>query len=440
MRDVRGAGSEGLIRSLRRWDVVAVTINGVIGAGIFGLPSKAYALAGDYSILAFFVCALFVSTIVLCFAEVASRFSETGGPYLYCREAFGPVVGFEVGWLQWVARVTAFAANCNLMIEYAAWFAPGLATGFARVALIASVALPLAGINLVGIRDTAVANAMFAICKLLPLVGVVAFGIFAADPSRLSLAHPPPWSSFSTTALLLAYAFTGFEMAVIPGGETREPRRTIPFAIITAMAFIALLYVMIHAVCMAVVPNLAHSSRPVADAAQALFGPAGASIAAAGVIVSVAGNLNIVLLSASRLLFAIGERGEAPELFAAVNSRFGTPHWALIVTAACMLGLSLSGTFIYALTVSTIARLLTYWLSCASLPVFRRRSDVPAALFRVPGGSWIALFAIALASWLLFSATWREMRDTAIAGAAGLALYLFARWQRAAGTSNLPRG
>jgi len=111
-----------LIRGIRRWDLVAITINGIIGAGIFGLPSKVYGLISTYSLIAFVACALVVALIILCFAEVSSRFDETGGPYLYAREAFQPAVAFEIGWLIWLARITAFAANCNLLINYLSFF------------------------------------------------------------------------------------------------------------------------------------------------------------------------------------------------------------------------------------------------------------------------------------------------------------------------------
>src|SRR5712664_3256192 len=132
---------EGLLRGIRKWDLVAVAINAVIGAGIFGLPSKVYSLIGSYSLIAFVVCALVVTLIILCFAEVGSRFDTTGGPYLYAREAFGPTVGFEVGWLMWLARLTAFAANCNLMISYLAFFWPAASSPFPRALLITAVVL-----------------------------------------------------------------------------------------------------------------------------------------------------------------------------------------------------------------------------------------------------------------------------------------------------------
>src|SRR6266851_302733 len=146
----------GLIRSIRKWDLVAVTINAVIGAGIFGLPSKVYGLAGAYSLPAFLLCAVFAAMIVLCFAEVASRFTETGGPYLYAREAFGPAAGFTIGWLMWIARITAFAANTSIMLSYVSLFWPAVAAGPARSAVICSVTLTLTAINLLGIRDVAV--------------------------------------------------------------------------------------------------------------------------------------------------------------------------------------------------------------------------------------------------------------------------------------------
>src|SRR2546425_7780482 len=116
--------TEGLVRGIRRWDLIAIAINAIIGAGIFGLPSDVYARIGSYSLIAFVACALVVTLIILCFAEVGSRFSETGGPYLYAREAFGLTVAFEIGWLMWLARGTTFAANCNLPVRYVGLFLP----------------------------------------------------------------------------------------------------------------------------------------------------------------------------------------------------------------------------------------------------------------------------------------------------------------------------
>ena len=149
---------EGLVRGIRRWDLVAIAINGIIGAGIFGLPSRVFSLIGPYSIVAFVACALVVALIILCFAEVSSRFNDTGGPYLYAREAFNPAVAFEIGWLIWLARVTAFAANCNLLISYLAYFWVGASDTFWRATVIVLVVAVLAVINLLGIRQAAIVS------------------------------------------------------------------------------------------------------------------------------------------------------------------------------------------------------------------------------------------------------------------------------------------
>src|SRR5262245_21775921 len=211
MRQIEHAHT-GLIRGIRRWDLVAVAINGIIGAGIFGLPSQVYALLGTYSLIAFIACALVVSLIVLCFAEVGSRFSETGGPYLYARAAFGSVVGFEVGWLMWLARVTAFATNCNLLIDYLGYFHAGIGAGWPRDVAIIVVVVALTTVNVVGVRNAALFSDVFSIGKLIPLALFIGAGLFFLDPGNFSAPAQPAISSFSKSVMLLVYAFTGFEM------------------------------------------------------------------------------------------------------------------------------------------------------------------------------------------------------------------------------------
>jgi amino acid transporter len=430
MNNLTSAPRAALVRGIGRWDLIAATINGVIGAGIFGLPSRVYSLIGSYSLLAFVACALVVALIVLCFAEVSSRYGETGGPYLYAREAFGPVVGFEVGWLAWVARLSAFAANCNLLLDYLSYFQPGANVGAWRIALIVAIVVLLTAINIRGVRNAAVMSNVFTIAKLIPIVLFIAVGIFFIDPARFSAGELPAYGPFSNAVLLLIYAFTGFEMAVIPSGEVRDPQRNLPFALLTAMVLVALLYLLIQAVCVGTMPDLGTSTRPIVEAGGRFMGTAGAAVITAGVVVSIAGNLNILVLAASRLPFAMAERGELPRLFAATHPRFHTPHAAILLTTAIILLLTLSGSFIYALTVSTIARLISYGATCAALPVLRRRRSAPAALFLVPGGVLIAAGALLLGAWLLSNATWPEARATAIAALLGLAIYFAYRITR----------
>ena len=416
-----------LVRGIRRWDLVAITINGIIGAGIFGLPSKVYALIGTYSLIAFVACALVVALIILCFAEVSSRFDETGGPYLYAREAFQPAVAFEIGWLIWLVRITAFAANCNLLINYLSFFWAPATTPLWRTSIIGVVVTVLGVINLLGIRQAAIVSNVFTIGKLVPIILFVAAGLFFVHPQAYALGVVPTTGAFSQSVLLLVYAFTGFEMATIPAGEVRDPQKSLPRALLIAILVVVVLYILIQVVCVGTLPGLAQSQKPLADAGSQFLGAAGGAIISAGAIISITGNLNILLLSGSRLPFAMAEQKQLPAFVGSVHRQFFTPWVSILITAALMLVLTLMSSFVAALTISAIARLVTYGATCLALPVFRARRETPAAMFRLPGGTVVAVLSLLLIVWLLMNSTLQEAKTAAIAGAVGLAIY-FGYW------------
>lgn len=429
MANVLAETSEArLVRGIRRWDLVAIAINGIIGAGIFGLPSKVFSLIGSYSLIAFLACAIVVTLIILCFAEVGSRFDETGGPYLYAREAFGPTVAFEIGWLIWLARLTAFAANCNLLVSYLGYFFPAAANAPWRAAIIIIVVVVLATINVLGVRQAATVSNVFTVGKLIPIIIFIAAGLFFLNPDAFAFGPRPAAGAFSQSVLLLVYAFTGFEMAAIPVGEVRDPKKQLPRALLIAIAVVAVLYILIQIVCVGTLPELAQSQKPLADAGTRFMGTAGGTIISAGAIVSIIGNLNILVLAGSRIPFAIAERRQLPAFIAKVHRRFATPHVAILITAGIMLLLTLKSSFVAALTISAIARLVTYGATCVSLPVFRRRKNVPPAAFRLRGGTIIAMLALLLAAWLLANSTWQEARAAALAAAVGLLIYFSYKW------------
>lgn len=406
-----------------------MAINSVIGAGIFGLPSKVYELAGTYSLPAFLLCGVFAGMIVLCFAEVGSRYSETGGPYLYARDAFGPAVGFTMGWLMWIARVTAFAANTSILLGYLSLFWPSLAAGPARPAAVCAITLAVASVNVIGVRDVTFTTNILTFAKMTPLVLLIIVGCFFIEPANFAFGTAPAASNFSSAMMLLVYAYTGFEMAFIPGGEMRDPKKDLPSAVFTAIAMVAVIYILIQVVCIGTLPELAASNRPLADAANRFLGTWGAGIISLGAALSIAGNLNIVVLSASRLPFAMAVRGELPSFLGTVHKRFHTPYISIVLTAAVMAAVTLSGTFLYAVTVSTIARLFIYATTCGALPVLRGRQGSAPASFRAPLGSIVTLAVLGLVAWLVLNTTWHEVRDTAIATAAGLTIYAVCRRQ-----------
>jgi amino acid transporter len=416
-----------LVRGIRRWDLVAIAINGIIGAGIFGLPARVYELIGPYSIIAFVACALVVALIILCFAEVSSRFEETGGPYLYSREAFPPAVAFEVGWLIWLARVTAFAANCNLMINYLSYFWLPATTPFWRASIIVLVVAVLAIINLLGIRQAAIVSNAFTIGKLVPILLFIAVGLFFLNPQAFEPGQTPTTGAFSQSVLVLVYAFTGFEMATIPAGEVRDPKKSLPRALLIAILVVAIVYIMIQIVCVGTLPGLGQSTKPLADAGSRFLGTAGGAIISAGAIISITGNLNILLLSGSRLPFAMAEQKQLPAFIGSIHQKFFTPYVAILLTAGSMLFLTLKSSFLAALTISTIARLVTYAATCLALPVFRARSDMSKPAFRLPGGTIIAILSLLLIVWLLRNSSLDDAKSAAWPAGVGLLIY-FTYW------------
>jgi len=427
MKNGENVSEEGLVRGIRRWDLVGVVINSVIGAGIFVLPARSFKLIDSYSLIAIIICALVVVLIILCFTEVSSRFTETGGPYLYARTAFGPAIGFQVGWMNWLARISAYATNCNLLVVYLSFFWPAGGSGIRRAAVITFLTLILTVINYIGVRDAAVTSNFFMVAKLLPMILFIATGLFFMTPANFNLGDAPTYTSFSTAVLLLVYAFTGFENATVPTGEIVNPRRNLPIAILIAIAIVTVIYILIQAVSIGTLPNLGGTERPLADAAAMFLGPIGASIIAAGAITSIIGNLNVNLLTSPRIPFAMSTRGELPKTLSAIHSKFRTPHVAIVVSGILMLALTLSSSLIYALTVSTIARLLAYAATCIALPTLRYKRDAPPAHFTVPGGTIISVVAVLLSIWLLSNSTFYEARDSAIAIAAGIVIYLVYR-------------
>lgn len=418
---------EGLVRGIGRASMVALFINAVVGAGIFGLPSRVHALLGPWALLAYLACALLVLLVVLCFAEVGSRFERTGGPYLYARAAFGPVVGFQVGWLVWLTRVTAFAALCNLLLDYLAHFWPAATTPAWRPLLVSAVVAVLVAVNLRGVRPAAIVANVFTVGKLVPLLLFVGVGLCFVEPSRLVPGEVPAVADFSAGMLLLVFAFTGFETATVPAGEVREPRRTLPFAILASLAVIVPLYVLVQVVSIGTLPGLAESTRPLADAAGRFAGSMGAAVVVVGALVSIAGTLNGLVLAAPRLLFAMAGDGQLPAVFARTHARHHTPHVAILLTGLAMLVLTLSGSFLSAVAISTLTRLLAYAATCAAVPVLRRRGDVAPALFRAPGGTVTVTVALVVIAWLLAQGSARELRDVAIAMAVGFALLWLGR-------------
>ncbi len=418
---------EKLVRAVGRWDLAALAINGVIGTAIFGLPANAAELAGPWSPFATALCAGIVLVIVLCFAEASSLFVGTGGPYLYAREAFGIPLGFVGGWMMWLARVTAFAANSNLFISFLGYFAPECNSGIPRAVLLAGLVAALAWINIRGVRQGALVGDFLALSKLAPLVAFVGIGLFFIQPRLFDWTVRLSSAQFGQAILMYVYAFTGFEYAAIPAGEAVSPRKDLPMAMISTLILAGVLYTGIQIVCVGTMPDLAYSQTAVADASARILGSLGGQVIALVALVSISGNLSGMALISPRLTYVLAQDKLLPGVLGAVHPRYRTPHISILLFSALTLVLALSGTFAGMVKMSAVARIIPYLLTCLAVPLLRRKYPNTLERFRLKGGPAIPIIAFSLCVWLLVQSRWQDLLATAVALVAGFLLYGISR-------------
>jgi len=279
-------------RRMTRWHLAGLSINGIIGAGIFGVPSSAARILGVSSPIAFALCAVIVYVFVLCFAEAASHFTESGGPYVYARTVFGRFVGFEVGWAMWLARVSAFAANTNLLVAYAGFFVPEITSPVGRTLVLTIVPALLMVINIRGVTGGARFGTILALFKAGALMLFGVLGLAFVDWTRFSGVTFSTQANWGEAILLLIYAYTGFEGTVFPSGEAKDPAKDTAWALIVTLAISAIIYMTVQTVAVGTVPGLASSEKPLVDSAQIFLGPLAGSLISALVCVSIIGNLS----------------------------------------------------------------------------------------------------------------------------------------------------
>ena len=412
--------------------IALIVVNSMIGAGIFVLPGTVGELAGTWSPWLFLgIGALFI-TIVLSFAELSSYFRNSGGPVLFAQTAFGPLAGFSSGWLLYVSRLSAFAANSTAMATYLGALWPWVATATGRSVFIATLCVGLTAANYVGVRDGIRTLAAFTVLKLTPIVILVLLGLKEVTGDTLLPAALPTIDDFGGLVLLIIYAFIGFEVATVVAGETRRPRRTVPRALVGTVVATSILYFLIMLVYVSVLPEGEREGRTLADAAAVLAGSVGAIVISVTAVFSIGGNLAANMLSMPRMTFALGEQGMLPAWFARVHPRFATPGNSVLLFGAAGLLLAVSGTFVLLAAASSLARLISYVISIAGLPRVRRRADpeAVAAAFRLPFGYLVPAVALLLCAWIGTHAPLETWLLTLALLAVGLAFYAATQWRR----------
>ena len=403
-----------------RFSLTAAIVNGVIGSGIFGLPSAVAALTGAWSPLAVLIAGACVFVVLLCFAEVGSRFDDAGGPYLYARDAFGPLVGFQVGWMLLVSRLLACAAALNILVVYLGVLVPPVATSGGRAMTMTVAVAVVTAINITGVRMAAWTTNVFTVAKLLPLLLLVAIGLpqIRGEVLATQIVGDPDWRE---AVLLLVFAYGGFESMVIAASEARNPRRDTPYALIAAGAVVTLLYCLLQIVIVGVLPNAGGVTTPIASALRELLGNGGATLGSAAVVLSIYGWLTGFTLMMPRILYSMARHGELPAIVGRVHPRFRTPHIAVVGNAVVALAMSIYSSFAEAATFAAIARLVVFGVTCAAL-IPLRKARGPSPGFQLPGGPVISVAGVGFAVWLLSTRSLTQLGILAGVVAVGAAL------------------
>lgn len=434
------APAPGLRRAVGRWQILGLSINSVVGSGIYLLPATAFALLGPFSVWGVLLAGLTVSLLVLCYAKAASYFEQQGGSALYARTAFGPFAGFQIAWTTWLTRIATAASLGNGLADALSRFWPGAGSGNGRTMVIAGSLLLLAAINIIGVHWAARVTVALVLGKLVPLALFVIVGLFhldwglAFEGAQAVAGHAPhalDYRRVTEAALLLLFAYAGFENLSVAAGEYQNPKRNVPFALLAMILLVTAIYAGVQLVAQGTLPGLADSRTPLADAA-AMFGGEGlALVLTAGAMLSILGTSHGTMLLGPRFLHTLAVEGYGPRVLARIHPTFRTPAVAIAVQGALALLLALTGSFVQLALLSVVTRLLGYITTTAAVLVLQRRlGDAPGAL-HLPGGMAIPLAALALSLVLLLSASLANLLAVSMAVLVGSLIYAFPRRERA---------
>jgi basic amino acid/polyamine antiporter, APA family len=428
--------SPGFLRAVSRWEIVALSVNDVIGSGVYLiLPVAAATLLGPASVWAILGAGVAVLLLVLCFAEAASLFDTAGGAIVYTRAAFGDFVGFEVGWMTWIARVASIASLSVFFARAVGYLWEGANHGVGQALTIVLPLVALTWINVRGVKSGALTAVVLSLGKTVPLVLLVLVGVFAISWRRVFPVPMPESGNFTKAALLVLYAYAGFENTAAPAGEFKNPKRDVPFALVTQVLVVTAIYTLVQLVAIGTIPDLGRSQTPLADAGRLLLGPFGGFLLTLGAVLSVLGTNNNTVLAGPRYLYALAETGRLPRVLARIHARYRTPHVAILFNSGMALALIVIDAVSNAVhpgalrvaeelaVLSTVARLATYIGTCLAVPVLRRKLPATARTIRLPGGPVIPIAALIICLLFLSAAETKNFVAGGIALAAGALVY-----------------
>ena len=442
MTESGAVSSKHLVRGIGSMGLAIIVINSMIGAGIFALPAAVSARAGVLSPWLFLAVGVLILTVVLTFAELSSYFSTSGGPVLFTTTAFGPLAGFTTGWVLFVSRMAAFAANTTVMAVYLGAIWPWFSEGIGRTSLIVVVCCVLTYANLVGVKEGIRTMAVITVFKLTPILLLIVLGLQHVSGDILFPATMPTIDDLGGTTLLLVYAFVGFESVTIVSGESRNPKRNMPRMLVMTVIATGILYFLIVLAYISVLPDAGSSGATLIDVGRELMGPAGAIMITLAAFFSIGGNLSSIMLAVPRLTFALAQDGLLPKWFGKIHPKYSTPGNSIIFLGGLGLIFALSGSFAYLAAASSLMRLIAYVLCISALPAIRQKAtdEEKADAYRLKGGYAIPGFALLLCLWMGAQSSLLSWQVTGGLVGAGLLLYAVSARTRGRGAAQSDQG
>ena len=414
-----------LVRAIGTRELTASIVNVTIASSIFLMPATVAAGLGAAAPVAYLVCATLMAFIALCFAAAGSRVSLTGGLYAYIEVAFGGYAGYLGGFLYWATACLSVASVATAFAGSVGVFWPAVMHALPRAILLVVLFAALAVVNIRGIKPGIRLVEAITAAKLIPLLVLVLVGVWSLNPDFLH-APMPTVSQVGQVSIVLLFAFLGVEVALTPSGEIRDPSRTVPRAVLSALAIATVVYLAVQIVAQGVLgPELpSYTAAPLAETGARLLGDGGRLFMLAGGTVSIFGYIAGDMLGTPRALLALATNGVLPRALTAVHPRYRTPALAIVIYAIIVAALAISSTFETLVIMANVSALLLYLLCvAASYELQRRDVRMAGQPFNLPGGPTIQLLAASGIVWLLSQATAREWGILAAVVAAASVYY-----------------
>ena len=407
-------------------------INGVIGAGIFALPAIVSASLGAFSVFGYLFCGILLAAILLCYAEIGSCVTSSGGSYAYVEAAFGNLPGYIVNWMYFFGwSIISSAALMNIIADSLAVLFPVFGNPYARALFFFILIAFMILVNIFGAKQGVFAVKMITILKLLPLLGIIVFGFAYVKISNLRWEHLPSLKTFSDATLVLFFAFAGFETALGASGEIKNAKRTVPLSIFFSGIFVLIVYMLLQTVAQGMLGTqmVLYKTAPLAAVADKIIGPAGATVLLLCAALSCSGNVTLDILCTPRSLFAGANKGLFPKFLGKVHSKFATPYVAIIIYGSTIFIFSIAGGFQQLAVMASAIILLVYLaVILATIKLRKKKTDADMEVFKAPGGLTAPLIGIASIIWLLTSLGKWEILSTLIFIASVIAIYFVTKW------------